>query len=157
MKPTLYLETTIVSYLTARPSRDLIVAAHQQITKDWWNNHRKRFEYYVSLLVIQEAKKGDKNAAQKKLTKLSEIKMLEMNQKSLSLSKTLLEKGLIPTKAVEDAMHIALAAVLGIEYLLTWNCNHIANAKIRHLIEYKCSEMGYEAPVICTPEELMGG
>ena len=156
MKPKIYLETTIISYVTAKPSRDLILAAHQELTNEWWEYRRKHFELFVSELVIQEAQAGDKAAAQKRLGILESIPLLELNEQALSLARALVEKA-IPKKAVEDALHISLAAIHGMDYLLTWNCKHIANAEREHEIAAICRIHGFMPPVICTPEELMGG
>lgn len=156
MKPTVYLETTIISYLAAKPSRNIIIAAHQELTNEWWENRRRRFDLYVSQLVIQEAKSGDKDAAQRRLGLLDSIPLLELNEKVISLARILMDKT-IPSKAVEDALHIAVAAIHGMDYLLTWNCKHIANAEREHAIASVCRSNNYEPPIICTPEELMGG
>ena len=156
MKPKVYLETTIISYLAARPSRDIIIAAHQELTNEWWENRRRRFDLFVSQLVIQEAKAGDKDAAQKRLSILESIPLLELNEKVISLARILLDEA-IPPKAVEDALHIAVSAIHGMDYLLTWNCKHIANAEKEHAIATVCRSNNFEPPIICTPEELMGG
>jgi len=156
MKPKIYLETTIISYVTAKPSRDLILAAHQELTNEWWEYRRKHFELFVSELVIQEAQAGDKAAAQKRLGILELLPLLELNEQALSLARALMEKA-IPKKAVEDALHISLAAIHSMDYLLTWNCKHIANAEREHEIAAICRIHGFMPPVICTPEELMGG
>ena len=156
MKPKVYLETTIISYLAARPSRDIIIAAHQELTNEWWENRRKRFDLFVSQLVIQEAKSGDKEAARKRLGLLEPIPLLELNDKAISLARILMNDA-IPPKAVEDALHIAVDAIHGMDYLLTWNCKHIANAEKEHAIATVCRSNNFEPPIICTPEELMGG
>jgi len=156
MKQKVYLETSIISYLAARPSRDIIIAAHQELTNEWWENRRKRFDVFVSQLVIQEAKAGDKNAAQKRLDILEQMPLLELNEKVISLARILMGE-VIPPKAVEDALHIAVATIHGMDYLLTWNCKHIANAEKEHAIAAVCRSNNFEPPIICTPEELMGG
>lgn len=156
MKPKIYLETTIVSYLTARPSRDLIIAAHQQITQEWWEVRRRAFHLFISELVIREAGAGDEVAAQKRLDALKEIAPLELNEETLHLAEELVQRGPVPERSKEDALHIALATVHGMDYLLTWNCRHIANAEMRKGVISVCVSLGYEAPVIATPEELMG-
>ena len=156
MKQKVYLETTIISYLSARPSRDIIIAAHQELTNEWWENRRKRFDLFVSQLVIREAAAGNKDAAQKRLSILESIPLLELTEKVRSLARILMEKA-IPTKAVEDALHIAVAAIHGMDYLLTWNCKHIANAEKEHAIAAVCRSNNFEPPIMCTPEELMGG
>ena len=156
MQIKIYLETTIVSYFTARTSRDLIVAAHQQITQEWWETRQQNFKTFISELVVREAGVGDKVAAQKRIKALDNIPLLELNEESLHLANELVQKGPIPKTVEEDALHIALAAVHGMEYLLTWNCRHIANAEMRKGVTSICISQGYEMPVICTPEELMG-
>ncbi|HLP61847.1 MAG TPA: type II toxin-antitoxin system VapC family toxin [Candidatus Deferrimicrobium sp.] len=155
MKPKVYIETTIISYLTGKPSRDIIIAAHQQITEEWWQTRRHLFDLYASQLVIREAGAGDEEYSQKRLNALSEAELLEITESALSLAKTLIEKGAVPQKAAEDALHIAIAAVNGIDYFISWNCKHIANAKMRSKIEQVCLSCGYEPIIICTPEELL--
>lgn len=153
MKPSLYLETSIVSYLTARPSHDLIRAAHQQVTRDWWEM-RSHFELYVSQLVLDEAGAGDKEAAKRRLSALQEASLLNLTPEAGRLARGILDQGGMPAKARVDAVHVALAAVHGLDYLLTWNCTHIANAATRGKIEAVCRAAGFEPPVICTPIEL---
>jgi predicted nucleic acid-binding protein len=157
MKPKLYVETSVISYVTARPSRDLIVAANQQLTQEWWDTRREQFDLYVSQLVVQEAEAGDVHAARRRLQALADLKLLELTEESLSLANHLVQEGPIPTKAVEDALHIALATWHGMDYLLTWNFRHLANATMRYRIERLCMAAGYDPPIICTPPELMGG
>ena len=155
MKSKIYLETTIVSYLTARPSRDLITAAHQQITQQWWHTQRARFDLFVAPPVIQEAQAGDPEAAARRIAALQGIPLLTLSEEAAGLAQALIAPGPLPPNAVIDALHIALASVNGMHYLLTWNCTHIANAAIRSDIEDVCRAQGYEPPVICTPEELL--
>jgi len=156
MNPSVYLETTIVSYLAANPSHDLVAAAHQRITHDWWENRRSAFRLYVSQLVIEEAEAGDADAAGRRMSYLTGIPVLELREEVLTLAGKLIEQGPIPAKAVADAIHIATAATHGMDYLLTWNLRHIANAEIRGQIERTCRRQGIEPPVLCTPEELLG-
>lgn len=155
MKAKVYLETTIVSYLSARASRDLITAAHQQITQDWWDNHRSGFDLFVSQLVIEEATSGDEQAVHRRLQLLEELDLLQLDEEAVHLARTLIEQGTLPDKAMGDALHIAIATVRGMDYLLTWNLKHLANAAMRNAITVTCRESGYEPPVICTPEELL--
>jgi hypothetical protein len=155
MKPKAYLETTIVSYLTARPSRDLITAAHQQITQQWWQTQRARFDLFIAPPVMREAQAGDPDAAARRIAALQGLPLLALSEEAAELAQALLEQGPLPANAVVDALHIAIAAVNGMHYLLTWNCTHIANAAIRSDIEDVCRARGYEPPVICTPEELL--
>ena len=156
MKPSVYIETSIVSYYTSRPSRDLITAARQQITHDWWEDSRQKFETYISLLVLQEAAEGDSLAAEKRLNALAGIPVLELNEEAEMLAETLVRNGSIPEKYAEDALHIALATVNGIDFLLTWNLRHINNAQIKSQVIRIIERNGYECPGICSPDELSG-
>ena len=155
MSQRVYLETTFVSYLTARPSRDLIVAGHQQITHDWWDTRRGDFELCVSQLVFQEAGDGDSQAAEERLAVLVTMTLLEIKEDAVSLAEDLVQAGALPAKAENDALHIAVAAAHRVPYLVTWNCRHMANATMRAQIESVCASKGFKAPIICTPEEMM--
>jgi len=155
MKPKVYLETSVISYLAARLSRDLIVAGHQQITQEWWDS-RQEWDLSISALVVSEAGTGDTDAAARRLALLEGLPLLRLNETAITLAERLLAEAALPSKAREDALHIAIAAVHGIDYLLTWNCKHIANAVKRPLIETICETSGYHPPIICTPEELTG-
>ncbi|MEP6568972.1 MAG: type II toxin-antitoxin system VapC family toxin [Acidobacteriota bacterium] len=156
MSTNVYIETTIVSYLAARPSRDLITAAHQQLTQDWWQNRRAHFTLYASQLVLQEAAAGEDAMARRRLLLLEELPLLAIKEACVDLGRSLVDKGPIPEKAAVDALHIAIATVHGMDYLLTWNCKHIANAEMQTAVSAVCRGAGYEPPVICTPEELLG-
>ena len=156
MMERVYIETTFVSYLTARPSRDLIVAGHQQITHDWWDARRGDYELCVSQLVLQEAGDGDPQAGQERLDVLTTMTLLEIKEEAVELAEELVQAGALPTKAGNDALHIAVAAIHRVPYLLTWNCRHMANATMRAQIEGVCARKGFKAPIICTPEEMMG-
>lgn len=155
MLPRVYVETSLVSYLTARPSRDLVIAAHQQITHEWWDTRRASFEMCASQLVFQEASAGDPQAAQERIEAMQTMTLVETTPAALSLAKDLVQAGALPAKAGDDALHIAVAATQGIPYLLTWNCRHMANATMRPVIESVCARNGFKAPIICTPEELL--
>ena len=151
-----YLETTIISYLVARPSRDLIVAAHQQTTHDWWENRREAFACNVSQVVIDEASAGDPNEIRKRLAIIRDLPVLEVTTSAESLAQAIIASGVIPPRAVRDAAHVAVAAVHRIDYLMTWNCRHLANAQIMRKMEEVCNRSSECMPLICTPEELMG-
>lgn len=155
MPDRVYIETTFVSYLTAWPSRDVVMAGHQQVTHDWWDSKRETFELCISQLVLGEASAGDSQAAQKRLAVLHSMTVLETTDAALALAKELLLAGALPEKATGDALHIAVAAAHAVPYLLTWNCRHLANATMRPLIEAVCAAKGFKAPIICTPEELL--
>lgn len=155
MKPTVYLETSIIGYVASRPSRDLITAANQQLSHDWWHNHRDRFETYISQIVIDECNQGDPIAAQERLILLKGIPEVAIDTEARKLAKQLIEFVPFPNKAHTDALHIAASAVNGMEYLLTWNCKHIANAVLQRRIIQVCGAAGLAAPTICTPQEIM--
>ena len=151
-----YVESTIVSYLVSRPSRDILIAAHQQATYEWWTYRRQEFECYISQFVIDEIQAGDKEAADRRMEQVANFEALEVTSEAEQLTEALIEAGAIPKKAVGDAAHIAVAAVNDINYLLTWNCRHLANAQIIRRVSVVCNNRGFNMPVICTPEELMG-
>jgi hypothetical protein len=155
MKPRVYIETTIISYLAARPSRDLIIAGHQQITHEWWQTARDNFALVTSQLVAREVGAGDPEAAEARLAYLAPLTLLEITEEAVALAQRLVQVRAIPEEFPEDALHVAVAVVNGINYLLTWNYKHLANASMRSRIEATCREVGYEAAVICTPEELL--
>jgi len=155
-KKTVYIETSVISYLTARPSSNLLAAAWQKATLDWWDTQRKRFSLYVSDIVIAEARRGDSTAAARRVGAVVDIPILEITGAVVALSKGLIAGGAIPEKALDDSIHIALAVVHGVDYLLTWNCRHIDNAEKKPIIRGICSTNGYTCPEICTPQELMG-
>lgn len=155
MKSSVYIETSIISYLTARLSNDLRVAANQKTTIEWWENRRLDFDLFVSEFVITEAGFGDPVIAKKRLEIIADLSELLVDDSAKMLVKILISQKAIPLKAEIDAYHIAVAAVNGIDYLLTWNCKHIANALMRPRIETICRQQGFEPPTICTPQELM--
>jgi hypothetical protein len=155
LKPKVYIETSIPSYLTARLSNDLRVAANQNATIEWWETRRPCFELFISEFVATEAILGDSEVAQKRLETIADLPKLSITDAVKTLAKSLISDGAIPPKAEIDAYHIAVAAVNGVEYLLTWNCTHIANAIMRPKIEEVCRQQGFEPPIICTPQELM--
>jgi len=155
--PTVYIETTIPSLLTARPSRDMIIASEQEMTRNWWAYQEGRYDLFVSELVIEEALKGDSDAARRRMEAITGLPLLEIDENVLLLTNTILESGIIPQKAAADAAHIAVASRYAIDYLLTWNCKHIANAEIIRQLSFIVSQEDYTLPVICTPMELMGG
>jgi predicted nucleic acid-binding protein len=156
MKPKLYIETTVISYLAARRSRDLIVAGHQESTRKWWRERRGGFALFCSQLVVQEASAGDSDAVARRLRFLREVPVLVATDAIGELARRLTRSGGIPSEASEDAVHVAFAVIHGMDYLVTWNCRHIANAQIRNNLSATCYAAGYELPVICTPEELLG-
>lgn len=156
MKPRVYIETTIPSYLTAWPSRELIRAGHQEATRLWWSR-RDEFALFASRLVVEECRSGDADAAAQRLAALAGIPLLAEDDATAALAVALVRDVPLPAKATADALHIAVAAVNGMDYLLTWNCKHIANVTLRPRIEAVCRAAGYEPPLICTPDELPPG
>ena len=150
---TVYLETTIVSYLTARRSRDVVLAGPQALTRDWWRG-RTAYQLRVSQLVIDEAAVGDPLLRARRLRALQGISVLPLTDAATRLARELVRKGALPEKATVDAFHIGVAAAHEVAYLLTWNCKHLANATMRSTIEAVCRSEGLSPPIICTPEEL---
>lgn len=153
---TVYVETSIISYLTAQPSRDVLAIARQQLTRQWWETCRLQFDLVVSPLVEDEASRGDPEAANRRLAIIKTLRQIEPTPEIRAFTKHLLVQGALPKRAADDALHIALAVLHGIDYLLTWNCRHIDNARTKPLIRRLCQDMGYHLPEICTPEELLG-
>ena len=156
MKRKAYIETSVISYLTARPSKTIIGAAHQQITLAWWEL-RSDYELLVSQAVWQECAAGDPAAAQRRLAALEGISVLAVTQDMIRLAESLIAQGIIPAKAIEDALHIAVSTLHHVDFLLTWNCRHIANPVIQEKIAVYLEQLGLFLPIICTPEELLGG
>ena len=145
----------MIDYATSRLSRDVFVIGHQQITREWFARRAKAYDLFVSRIVVDEASRGDMEAVRERAALLRGIPLLGVTDTATQLASRLIESRAVPRKATEDAFHIAVAAVHGVDYLLTWNCKHIANAAMRQAIERVCREAGCEPPVICTPEELM--
>jgi hypothetical protein len=153
--PTVYLETTIPSYLTGWPSPDLLTAAKQQVTWQWWESRSSDFDLFISQAVLLEASAGDPEAAARRLESLDGITLLEPKKDSDEIVQALVEELSLPDRAIADAVHIAISVAHGIDFLLTWNFTHIANAAYRPIIDSVCNSFGYRSPVICSPEELM--
>ena len=149
-----YLETSFVSYLVARRSRDLIMSARQQLTIDWWENERSNYELYISEMVLREARDGDPDEVAKRLNAVAGLPLVDLTDEIAQLADQLLSRGILPTKAARDAVHIAAATFHRMNYLLTWNFKHIANAHVRKMVDRVFQTAGYETPVICTVEEM---
>jgi len=154
---TVYLETTIPSYLTSRPARDLILAGEQLLTHQWWDDRRQGFHLCVSELVFKEVARGDPELARTRLSLISDLKVLAADSEVDRLASVFMRSGLIPKKAVSDAVHVAISCRHEVDILLTWNCRHIANAQILRQLSALVERNGYRLPVVCTPIELMGG
>jgi hypothetical protein len=155
MKPSVYIESTIPSYLTAWRSPELVMAANQEATRKWWDESRDKFDLFISELVIGEISNGDADAVKRRMAVVENLPELALTDQAEALAAKLLVSAALPQKAKVDALHIATATVHGMDYLLTWNCTHIANAIMRPKIELICRAAGYEPPVICTPPELV--
>jgi predicted nucleic acid-binding protein len=156
MAPKVYVETSVISYLVARRNqRDLLVAANQELTREWWDTRRYKFDLYASVVVLAEAARGDQSMAAARLAIVRQLNLVEVTDTALVLAQELLKRAGIPQKANDDAIHIALAAASGLDYLLTWNCKHIANAVIIPRVNEVIRGLGFEPPLIYTPQELM--
>ncbi len=131
MKPSVYVETSIIGYLTSRPSRDIVVAAQQQLTHEWWDFRRADFDLYTSQLVLQEAGSGNASEAVRRVEALGGLPLLDPEGEPAVLAQSLVKFGPLPVKATADALHMAIATVYRMDYLLAWNCKHIANAAMR--------------------------
>ena len=156
MAAKVYIETSILSYLTARPSSNLIAAAWQKETIDWWEQRREQFSLCISPVVIEEAGRGDATAAARRIEALRGLEVLPLTDAAVELARALIAEGGVPPKALDDALHISIAAIEGIDYLLTWNCRHIDNAESKPKVRRICREHGHKCPEIATPIELMG-
>jgi len=157
MSETVYIETSIIGYLTARVSNNLILMANVEATREWWDTRRPQFSLYISQTVLDEVARGDAEIASRRLEILLDFPLLEVDEAVQDLAMQFLTKSNLPPKAADDALHIAVATVYGLDYLLTWNCKHIANAQIQKKLAQISFDAGYELPTICTPYELMGG
>jgi hypothetical protein len=156
MKSSIYIETSIPSYLTARPGRDIRAAGWQQITSQWWDECRQDYDLYTSKLVIEEASSGNPEAAERRLQALEDVNKLPIDEEVEYFASKLIENGAVPANAQADAIHIAIATIQRIDYFLTWNCRHINNATMKPVIRKVCADFGYTCPEICTPLELLG-
>ena len=155
MKRRVYVETSVISYLASRPSHDLVAAGRQQLTHTWWERRRRSFDLVISQVVLDEVRAGDPDAARRRIAFIADLPMLDVTAETAELAATLIEQVPLPAQAAADAAHIAVAAYHGIDFVLTWNVAHIANAAFRRRVESVCREQGYEAPILCTPDELM--
>jgi hypothetical protein len=154
LKDKVYIETSVISYLTARPSNDIRAMANQNVTIEWWETQRSNYDIFISEFVVAEASLGHPDAINRRLAIIADITELQATEEVRVLGQELIRRHALPANAEIDAYHVAIATVNGIEYLLTWNCTHIANAHTRPKIETTCRALGYEPPIICTPQEL---
>ena len=155
IKPKVYIETTVVSYLVARPSHDVTLAARQQATQQLWTEYAENFKFVISDIVLNEVSRGDIIAAQRRLEVLSNLPVLDMPLEAITLVGNLIDAGAIPEHSHPDAQHIAIAAVNSVEYLVSWNYKHIVNETKRNLINEVCHSVGFQPPTLCTPVALI--
>jgi predicted nucleic acid-binding protein len=155
MPSTVYIETSVISYLVARPSKDARVASNQELTHQWWQTRHHDFELYVSAVVLGEAMRGDPTLAAARVEIARELRLAQVTREAIELAAALVAGAGVPKKANEDALHIAIAATNGLDYLLTWNCTHIANAVTIPRVNAICRSHGFEPPLIYTPQEFM--
>lgn len=156
MSETIYIETSILGYLTARSTKNSILAANIEVTQDWWETRRGAFTLYISQLVLDEVARGDTEIAVQRLEIVRDFPLVELDRSVRDLAAEFLKQSNLPPKAADDAIHIAAATVSGLDYLLTWNCKHIANAQIQRKLTQIVLDFGYQLPIICTPYELLG-
>ena len=156
-KPKVYVETTVVSDATALPTNDLVLAGRQYITREWWKTARERFDLYSSRTVDIEIRRGDVEAAQRRIAALKDVPEVETTDASIRLARELIDRKAVPKEYPDDAIHIATAATNGLDFLVSWNFKHITNANTIPLIERICEENGYQCPCICTPQMLQEG
>jgi predicted nucleic acid-binding protein len=157
MKEKVYIETSVISFLTGRTSNNLIAAAWQNITIEWWEKRKSHFDIFISELVYEEATRGDSLAVLKRIEAMKGIPYLQITEEAVNLAKTIIKPGPLPKKASNDALHLAIAAVHKIDYLMTWNCRHLDNAELKPKIRNLLLLNDFNVPEICTPQELLGG
>ena len=155
MKPKLYIETSVISYLAARPSKDVVVAGQQASTQRWWKEKRRNYQLFASKLVWQEAGEGNVHAVHRRLKFMRALRWLQVTSEVLQLSEALVESKALPPNAADDATHIALGAAYRMEFLLTWNFTHINNPATEEQVRIVCRRHGFHCPVICTPDQLL--
>lgn len=155
MRQKIYVETSVVSYLTARPSRDLVTAARQTLTRDWWERAAERWDLVISALVIEEAAKGDPTAASYRLQALLNLPSLPISINARDLAKSLVQSGIVPATEPEDALHVAIATVSKTRYLVTWNFAHLVGPDAKQRLLDGLWTLGHNPPLLTTPEELL--
>ena len=153
---TVYIETTIVSYLVANPSRDPLVAAHQTLTREWWQNERQHYQCVTSQEMLREALLGDPEMSRRRSESLAGLTVLEVGESTRNLARELLAENLLPPAAASDAIHAAVSSLQGVNILLTWNCRHLANPHLLGKLRSFMARHGLALPEVCTPIELMG-
>lgn len=155
VRPKLYVETTVISYLVARPSNDASLVYRQQITRQLWEECADDYEFVVSDIVISEILRGDAETAQRRFDVVANLTILDISPDVDKLTQDLIDAGAVPHQARSDAQHITFAAVNSIDYLVSWNYKHIVNEIKRQLINEVCHAAGFQSPTICTPIEII--
>lgn len=155
MNPSVYIETSVIGYLTSWPQQDVTVAGHQNTTKRWWSTAAQGLDLYVSQLVVRECSEGDAAAVKDRLACIEGLPVLPITPQAESLAAALIRGHAVPDNQPNDALHIALAAAHGVQYVVSWNFRHIVNASLRPAIERVCRDAGHNPPILCTPEELL--
>jgi len=156
MKPRVYPETSVISYLVGwLNQRSILVAHNQEFTREWWVQRRQEYQLFSSAVAVNEAGRGDASLAHERLVFLRETTLLDVSEPAMKLAEELLHRTRIPAKAAVDALHVAIAAVHGMDYLISWNCTHIVNANILPQVYAVCRSNGFEPPLVCTPQELL--
>ena len=153
-KLSVYLETSVISYLTSKPSQNIVTLANQQVTRQWWEKERNLYDLFISGSVLDEISQGDAKASSSRLEKVKEIKVLSIDNQVQELSNLFIESRLIPPKSYEDALHLSYTIVQKIDILLTWNCKHLANLEILRMLQNICNPLNLTLPDICTPYML---
>ena len=151
-----YVETSVISLLTSDLSSNVLTLSRQMLTRQWWDNCRSDHELYISQFVIDEASRGDAELANRRLAVLADLSSLKLTPEVLETANELISAGILPEKARLDALHISITSVYRVEYLMTWNCKHIANANLLPALYRRLETLGLEPPLICTIEELIG-
>jgi predicted nucleic acid-binding protein len=155
MIPRIYFETSFFGYLTSRPSRDLLKAARQQVTSDVWGLRSTRFTALISGLVLQEAARGDVQAAKLRLLACAQADVLDISQDAQDLARLLIKAGAVPETEPEDALHLALATLAGVDYIVTWNFAHMVGPSAKAQLSRHIEKLGYKPPLIATPEDVL--
>jgi predicted nucleic acid-binding protein len=157
MKESVYIETSIISYLCSRPSRDLVIAANQEVTREWWDQRRGMYDLYISDYVISEIAAGDESAASRRLALVDGIPLLDANDEVIRLTEDIMRSLKLPSQLEADMEHVAIASVHGMDYVLTLNMTHIANPHWQALLEKAITDGGYNMPLMCVPQALLEG
>lgn len=150
-----YLETTVVGNIAGRLHPDPAIAARQQVTRTWWATAAERYELFISQVIVDECAAGDSAAASERLEVIRSLPLLDETRAAEQLADLLIARLAVPESQPRDALHIAVAAVHGIQFIATWNFKHLLNPHLQAKIADSCYEGGYVPPVICTPEQLI--